>query len=131
MFCPFSQTKPTQRPMSLRHNTPPSTLPPDTPETIVPASDSLITRKQSLLDQFFKKGRGAPKKQRTKTISQAVIRHDSSLSKGRERRHVIITSVSAQKPYPHAARSVTTRRNYSKGADLLLPEKAISDWTNK
>ena len=117
--------------MSLRHNTPPSTLPPDTQETIVPASDSLITRNQSLLDRFFTKSRGAPKTQRTETFAQSVIRHDSSLSKGRERRHAVIMSVSAYKPDPSAARSVTNRRNYSKGADLLLMEKAISDWTKK
>ena len=64
-------------------------------------------------------------------VSQAMIRHDSSLRKGRERRHAMIKSVSAQKPYPPAARSVTTRRNYSKGADLLFMEKAIYDWTKK
>ena len=98
---------------------------------MVPASDSLITRKQSLLDQFFKKGRGAPKTRRAETFAQAVIHHDSSLRKGRERRHVMITSVSAQKPDPPAERSITTHRNYSKGADLLLIEKAIYDWTKK
>ena len=95
MFCPLSQTKPIQRPMSLRNNTPPSTLPPDTPEMTVPASDLLITRKQSLLDQFFKKGRGAPKTRREETFTQALIHHDSSLRKGRERRHVMIMSMSA------------------------------------
>ena len=117
--------------MSLRHNTPSSTLPSNTPETIVPASDSLITRKQSLLYQLFKKVRGAPNTQRTETFTHVVIRHDSSLRKGIERRHAMITSVSAQKPDPPAARIVTTHRNYSKGADLLLMEKAISDWTKK
>ena len=131
MFCSFSQTKPIHRPMSLRHNTPPSTLPPDTPETIVPASDSLITRKQSFLDQFLRKGTGAPKTRRTEKFAQALIRHDSSLRKGRERIHVMITSVSTQKPDPPATRSVTTHRNYSKGVDLLLMEKEISDWTKK
>ena len=40
-------------------------------------------------------------------------------------------SVSAQKPDPLATKSVTTNRKYSKGADLLLMEKAISDWTKK
>ena len=114
--------------MSLPHNTPTSTLPPGTSGTIVPASDSLITRKQSLLDQFLKKGRGAPKTRRTDTFAQAVIRHDSSRRKGIERRHVMITSVSTKKPDPPAA---SIRRNYSKGADLLLMEKAVSDWTKK
>ena len=102
--------------MSLRNNTLPSTLPPDTLEMIVPESDLLITRKQSLIDQFFKKGRGEPKTRRTETFSQAVICRDSSLRKGGERRHVMITSVSAQKPDPPASRSVTTRRNYSKNS---------------
>ena len=59
--------------MSLRHNTPSSTHPSNTPETIVPASDLLITRKQSLLDQFFNKGIGVPKTLRTDTFAQAML----------------------------------------------------------
>ena len=127
--CLAHSVKPNQyTPMSLRHNTQGSTLPQSDP-AITRKQSSSITRKQSLLDHFLKKGRGAPKTRRS--FAQTVLRHDSSLRKGRERRHVMITSVSRQKPNPPAARSVTPRRNYSKGADLLLMEKAISDWNKK
>ena len=50
----------------------------------IPVSDSFIGRKQSLLDQFLKKGRGAPKKHRSEIFARAVKRNDPSRRKGRE-----------------------------------------------